>query len=166
VSQQTLIELLYGKGAHASPLACVEDLSAELAGCHVENLPHSVWQLVWHMDFWMDYELRRIRGENQRYPAHASESWPPSLPPTEAEWEKEITRFADLIGVVASIAGADSGELDRCVPAMHPKQETSTSTVLAILWQLAAHNSYHVGQIALLRRGLGAWPPQGGGDSW
>jgi len=57
-------------------------------------------------------------------------------------------------------------ELSREVPAMHPKQETRTSTVLAILWQTLAHNSYHVGQIALVRRALGAWPPSGGGDSW
>jgi uncharacterized damage-inducible protein DinB len=28
------------------------------------------------------------------------------------------------------------------------------------------HNSYHVGQIAMLRRMLGAWPPQSGGDTW
>ena len=28
----TLVELLYGKYAHANPLACVEDVSFELAG--------------------------------------------------------------------------------------------------------------------------------------
>jgi uncharacterized damage-inducible protein DinB len=49
---------------------------------------------------------------------------------------------------------------------MHPKQETRTSTVLAILWQTLAHNSYHVGQIVLVRSALGAWPPRAGGDSW
>src|SRR5208282_2317580 len=100
--QDTLIELLYGKGAHANPLACLQDLSSELAGRHVENLPHSIWQIVWHMDFWMDYELRRIRGEEPRYPDNASESWPPSVPPSETDWEKEVTRFANLIGVLAS----------------------------------------------------------------
>ena len=61
--EQILIELLYGKGAHANPLACVEDLTAELSGRRVENLPHSIHQIVWHMNFWMDYELKRIRGE-------------------------------------------------------------------------------------------------------
>ena len=35
-----------------------------------------------------------------------------------------------------------------------------------MLWQTAVHNSYHVGQIAMIRRALGAWPPQGGGDTW
>jgi uncharacterized damage-inducible protein DinB len=35
-----------------------------------------------------------------------------------------------------------------------------------VLWQTLVHNSYHFGQIAMLRRVLGAWPPRGGGDSW
>jgi len=164
--ENTLIELLYGKGAHANPVACVEDISAELAGRHADNLPHSVWQIVWHVNFWTDYELRRIRGEEPRYPVHAAESWPSAAPPSEAEWEKEFARFAELIGTLAAMAEGNVNELSREVPAMHPKQETRTSTVLAILWQTLAHNSYHVGQIALVRRALGAWPPSGGGDSW
>ena len=164
--ESTLIELLYGKGAHANPVACVEDLSAELAGRRAENLPHSIWQIVWHVNFWTDYEPRRIRGEKLPYPVHAAESWPTAAPPSEVEWKKEVARFAELIGILAVMAEGNSNELNREVPAMHPKQETRTSTVLAILWQTLAHNSYYVGQIALVRRALGAWPPSGGGDSW
>ncbi len=62
MSERPLIELLRGKGAHADPLACVEDLSAELAARQVAGFPHSVGQLVFHMNYWMSYELRRIRG--------------------------------------------------------------------------------------------------------
>lgn len=164
--ERTLIELIYGKGAHADPLACVEDLAADLAGRHVENFPHSIWQILWHMNFWTDYELRRIRGEKPNYPAHASESWPPSAPPSEAAWGKEVARFAELLNTLATMAEADSNVLSREVPALDPGQERRTSTVLAVLWQIAVHNSYHVGQIALLRRALGSWPPRGGGDSW
>jgi uncharacterized damage-inducible protein DinB len=40
------------------------------------------------------------------------------------------------------------------------------STVYALLVQITAHNSYHAGQIALLRRQMDAWPPRRGGDSW
>jgi uncharacterized damage-inducible protein DinB len=39
-------------------------------------------------------------------------------------------------------------------------------TVTDVLWQMVAHNSYHTGQIALLRRAFGFWPPPGGGDTW
>lgn len=165
--ERTLIELIYGRGAHANPLACVEDLSAELAGRRVENLPHSVRQIVWHVNFWTDYELRRIRGEKPPYPEHAAESWPSnSAPSSEAEWKKEVARFTELIAILAAMAEWDPNELNREVPALHRNQEKRTSTVLAILWQLVAHNSYHVGQIALLRQVLGAWPPRQGGDSW
>ena len=164
---RALIELLYGKGAHANPIACVEDLSAELAGLRVDNLPHSVWQIVWHMNFWTDHDLRRIRGENPRYPEHASEGWPlESAPASEAEWKKGAARFAECIGVLAAMAEADANTLNREVPPTHPTHVNRASTVVALLWQISAHNSYHVGQIALVRRALGAWPPRGGGDSW
>jgi uncharacterized damage-inducible protein DinB len=165
--EPVLIELLYGKGAHANPIACVEDLSAELAGRKVDNLPHSIWQLVWHMNFWTDHDLRRIRLENPRYPKHASESWPSeSAPSSETEWKKEAARFAESIATLAVMAVADATELSREVPPTHASHSHRTSTVVALLWQISAHNSYHVGQIALLRRALRAWPPRGGGDSW
>jgi len=35
-----------------------------------------------------------------------------------------------------------------------------------LLRAMGQHVSYHVGQIALLRRMMGAWPPPGGGDTW
>ena len=165
--ERTLIELLYGKGAHVNPLACVEDLTAEWAGRHTENLPHSVWQIVWHVNFWTDYELQRIRGEKPHYPDHAAESWPKDIAPiSEAEWKKDSARFVDLIGILAAMAESDANELDREVPPLQANQEARTSTVRAILWQTLVHNSYHVGQIALVRRALGVWPPPSGGDSW
>jgi hypothetical protein len=71
-SMQSLIELLRGKGAHADPLACVEDISQELAERRVESFPHSISDLVFHMNYWMNYELKRIRGEKPEYPEHNS----------------------------------------------------------------------------------------------
>ena len=96
--ESTLIELLYGKGAHANPIACVEDLSADLAARTIDGFPHSIWQLVNHMNYWMDYELHRIAGACPPYPEHASASWlPESAPPTEADWTQAVSRFRDLI---------------------------------------------------------------------
>jgi uncharacterized damage-inducible protein DinB len=165
--ERALIELLYGKGAHASPLACVEDVSAELAGRRVEGFPHSVWQMVCHMNFWTEYELRRIRGEAPKYPDHAAQSWPTnSAPGGEQEWKKAISEFRELLGKLAALAAASQGELVRDVQATHPDHAKHASTLLDVLWQTLVHNSYHVGQIAMLRRCLGAWPPRGGGDSW
>ena len=43
---------------------------------------------------------------------------------------------------------------------------TPLTSTHAVLWQTLVHNSYHIGQVVILRRALGIWPPRGGGDSW
>jgi uncharacterized damage-inducible protein DinB len=167
MSDGILIELLYGKYAHANPVACVEDVSFELAGRRADSIPHSTWQLVSHINYWMDYELRRIRGEQLAYPAHAAESWPSeAAPASESEWNRAVTRFKELLAHLAALAESAPEVLARDVPATHPDHAKHSSSLLAVLWQTLVHNSYHVGQIAMLRRALGAWPPSAGGDSW
>jgi uncharacterized damage-inducible protein DinB len=167
MSENTLIELFYGKGAHANPLACVDDVSFELAGRTTDNFPHSIWQLVSHVIYWMEYELGRIRGDKRAYPAHAAESWPgEAAAANEGEWKKTIAHFKALLAQLAALAESTPDVLAREVPATHPNHERHSSSLAAVLWQTLVHNSYHLGQIAMLRRAMGAWPPKGGGDSW
>jgi uncharacterized damage-inducible protein DinB len=165
--ERALIELLDGEGAHANTLACVEDVPLEIAGRRDRNFPHSIWQLVFHMNYWMDYELRRIRGEKPAYPAHASESWPGSAAPaSEEEWRQAIIQFRDFLAELKRLADSSPEVLAEEVGATHPDHMKRSSSVLAVLWQTAVHNSYHIGQVAMLRRVFGVWPPKGGGDSW
>jgi uncharacterized damage-inducible protein DinB len=171
MTQRALTELLHGKGAHADPIACVEDLSAELAARRVEGFPHSVGQLVFHMNYWMDYELRRIRGERPGYPEHSAESFP-AAPSTadpkqaELEWDRLRERFAGLLNEFTALAKSSRQELGRAIETGHEGDTRVAGTLEAVLWQMVAHNSYHTGQIAMIRRVLGAWPPRGGGDAW
>jgi uncharacterized damage-inducible protein DinB len=167
MSQRALTELLRGKGGHADPIGCVEDISAELAARRVQGFPHSIGQLVWHMNFWMSYDLRRARGERPKYPEHNAESFPPvGTPANAAEWDKMRRDFARLLKEHQEMAKSPRAELDREVEPMHDDHKQRAGTVEAILWQTVGHNSYHVGQIVMIRRMLGAWPPKAGGDSW
>ncbi|MGA9527986.1 MAG: DinB family protein [Terriglobales bacterium] len=179
MSETTLRELIYGKGAHVDPVACVEDLSAELAARRVTGYPHSICQIVLHMNYWMDYELRKIGGENPRNPDHAIESWPQPPEPTDERgkddargksadsgWEAARQHFIEDLAKLASLADSDASTLDRLVSDVSPEKVARQTTVRATLWQIMAHNSYHAGQIALLRRQFGSWPPARGGDSW
>jgi uncharacterized damage-inducible protein DinB len=167
MSQRVLTELLRGKGAHADPVACVEDVSAGLAARQVAGFPHSIGQLVFHMNYWMDYELRRIRGERPKYPEHSAESFPaPSVPGDVGEWDRLRVQFAVLLGDFGELAKSSTPELHREIESGHEGDKKHAGTLEAVLWQMVAHNSYHVGQIAILRRALGEWPPRGGGDSW
>ena len=136
MSQSTLIELLYGKGAHANPIAAVQGIPAQIASRKLEGYPYSIWQIVGHMNFWMDYEVRRIRQEDPSYPAHAADSWPSdSSPVTELEWEQEVARFTALIEELSILAQSDP-EFPNCeVKATHKVHSQQASSVLAVLWQ-------------------------------
>jgi hypothetical protein len=99
----TLRELVYGKGAHVDPVACIEDIAAELAARTAAGYPHSIWQIVLHLNYWMDYDLSTVAGENRPYPEKAIESW--STPPSPAAegrgadeaWQATTRRFYDLL---------------------------------------------------------------------
>jgi uncharacterized damage-inducible protein DinB len=167
MTQRALTELLRGKGAHADPVACVEDISAELAARHVPGFPHSVGQLVFHMNYWMEYELRRIRGERPMYPEHSAESFPGAPAPADTEeWDRLKEKMAEYLDEFAALAKSSPQELQREIESTHDGDKKVAGTLEAVLWQMVAHNSYHLGQIAMVRRALGAWPPRGGGDSW
>jgi uncharacterized damage-inducible protein DinB len=164
---RALAELLHGKGAHADPVACVDDLSADAAARQAAGFPHSIGQLVFHMNYWMDYELRRIRGERPAYPEHSSESFPPAPSPADAQdWDRQRKRFAGLLADFSVLSKSSTEEMQRQIETVHEGDTKLSGTLEAVLWQMVAHNSYHTGQIATIRRALGTWPPRGGGDTW
>jgi uncharacterized damage-inducible protein DinB len=159
---QALTELLRGKGAHADPIACIEDISTDLATRRIENFPHAISDLVFHMNYWMAYELRRIRGEKPKYPEHNAESFPVKW----EDWERLRNEFASLLDEFARLAQSPRAELDRQIEPSHETDKNLAGTLESVLWQMLAHNSYHIGQIAMIRRAIGAWPPSAGSDSW
>ena len=163
MAKEILQDLLRGRGAHVDPVATVEGVSAELAGRQLAGAQHTVWQLVWHMNYWMEYELHSLQGPEATYPAHASESWPATpMPRDDAAWKVEVTRFRRQVEELAAwgVRAGCEGLHDRLVHAGHDDR------IGDVLWQMSAHNSYHTGQVALLLRAFGAWPPTGGGDTW
>jgi uncharacterized damage-inducible protein DinB len=162
---QALTELLRGKGAHVDPIACVEDLPENLAEHRIAGFPHSVADLVFHMNYWMNYELKRIRGQNPKYPDHNSESFPS----TPQNWDQLKRDLAWFLSEFAKLAQSTPEELRRQIESSSTaleQQSSQLNSVEALLWQMVAHNSYHTGQIATLRQALNAWPPKSGGDTW
>jgi uncharacterized damage-inducible protein DinB len=119
------------------------------------------------MNYWMDYEARRIRGERPAYPEHSSESFPAASSPGHAQdWDGLRQRFAGLLAEFAALAKSSPEEMQRQIETVHDGDTKLAGTLEAVLWQMVAHNSYHTGQIAMIRRALGTWPPRGGGDAW
>jgi uncharacterized damage-inducible protein DinB len=164
MAHRALTELLRGQGAHADPVACVEDVSAVLASRQVAGFPHSIGQVLFHINYWMNYELRRIRGEKPKYPEHSAESFPASATVSAVEWDQLRRDFAWFLGEYQKLASSSREESGRQIDS--DRDVKNDNTLAGVLWQMVVHNSYHMGQIVMLRQALGAWPPRGGGDSW
>ena len=162
---RVLGELLYGKHAHSDPLVCV-NVAAEEAGRRPASLPHSIWQLVCHMNYWMDYEQGRIAGTPPPYPERAALSWPDVAPADGGAWRRERDRFAALLAQLARHATSPVAELARPISASHESEAQHAASLEAVLWQTLVHNSYHIGQVVVVRQALGRWPPASGSDTW
>ena len=95
----------------------------------------------------------------------AAESWPAAAAAASPQaWARERSRFGRLIGRLARLAKGTPGALERRVPVLHSSQTGNASSLESVLWQTLVHNS--PGQVVLVRRALGAWPPEAGSDTW
>jgi len=147
---------LSGKGAHVATAGLFEGLSWKAAGARPEGASHSVFQVLNHMSFWQDWVVGWLAGQAPPVPRHASGGWPgDTAPANAAEWQRAVRRFRK--GLQAMTRGArEVGLLTR----------HGARTRLEMLQSIAAHNSYHAGQVVVLRQMQGAWPPPSGGLTW
>ncbi|MCD7033623.1 DinB family protein [Metabacillus sp. GX 13764] len=151
-----LVKSLKGERGHLPIKNALMDINAELAGKSKSELPYSIFQLVKHMIYWQDFLLLMAEGKKPKPPAHVSESWPEEAGPgSEEEWQRTIDSF--LQGIELAITMAQTVQLDK------PLENFPGETPGGLLRNIASHNSYHLGEIVVLRRLFSSWPPPTGG---
>ena len=136
-----LQKLLVSDGAFATPAHVLESLTAKEAQMRPPGALHSLYEELWHMDFWQRLMLSVIRGKSAAYPEHAAEGWPKdneSL--TDETWNDLVARFLAELNEAAKIAGSPEVENER---------------VRDELESLIAHNAYHFGRMVFLRQVMG-----------
>jgi uncharacterized damage-inducible protein DinB len=159
-----LARAIIGDSAAAPASHILEGLDEQLAQREVAHVPHTIYQELWHLAFWQQVTLDWISGVETPYPAKPSDAFP-AKPHTES-WEQLCRRFLHS-GEQAAAAARNTNRLDvpvRC--PSRPGEPVRIMTVREQLESLAAHNSYHLGRIVLLRQLHQAWPPASGGFSW
>ncbi len=149
-------QALSGRGAHVDTQGALGGLGWELAGSRPADAPFTIFQLVNHLVYWQDFSLQWLDGNKPPTPEHAADSWPGDESPKSAEeWQLTVERFSDGLEDLQRRASSEDLFSDR-----------GGKTGLEILQLIATHNSYHVAQVAQLRRMLGSWPPPAGGATW
>jgi len=147
---------LSGKGSHVEAKNLLAGLTWRAAGTRGKGAPHTIFQVVNHMIYWQDWVVKWLEGEDPQVPKHASGGWPGAPAPASAkEWRQVARRFR------SGVAG-----LARRSRKTDPLAKRGKSSPLEMLQAIASHNSYHAGQIVVLRQMLGTWPPPSGGVTW
>ena len=95
--------------------------------------------------------------EFSRNPKHVSPKWPEGYwpkteaPPSAAAWNASIRKTQADQKVMEKLVASKKTDL------LAPIPHGTGQTVLREALLLADHNGYHIGQLVLLRRLLGAW---------
>ena len=149
--REHLVNLLQGRGAHVPFERAVADLPEQHRGAVASEVGFSPWQQLEHLRL-AQWDIL----EFSRDPAHVSPAWPEgywpvSAAPAPGAWERSVDAFvSDRAAMVALVA-------DPKADLYRPLDHGSGQNLLREALVLADHNSYHVGQLVLLRRLLGCW---------
>ena len=147
-----LNRLLAWEDAHVGFDAAVDGLPSALRGAVPPGLPHSAWQLVEHLRRGQHDILEFCVNPNYRELKWPDDYWPAApQPPSEGAWDESVEAFRADRSALQRLALDASVDLDATIP--HGTGQTYGREILLA----ADHTAYHVGQLVLVRRALGAW---------
>jgi hypothetical protein len=152
--REQLAKLLSWEDAHTSFESAVAELPADLRGTSPSNLPYSPWQLVEHLRITQADILDFCRNPKYRELKWPDDYWPPSAsPPDSAAWDKSVLDFLRDRAALQTLSRDPKITLEARIP------HGDGQTYLRELLLAADHATYHIGELVVVRRLLGAWPP-------
>jgi hypothetical protein len=96
--------------------------------------------------------LKFSRGAKHTSPKWPEGYWPKSAKPAgDAAWKKSISSIRKDLGAMIKLVENPKTDLYAKIP------HGSGQSILREALLVADHNAYHIGQIVLLRRLIGAW---------
>lgn len=147
-----LIELLKGGHAHTSFQDAVADFPADARGKRPKGAPHSPWEELEHMRIAQWDILEFSRDPNHKSPKWPEGYWPESPePPDGKAWDRSVNSFCQDLQSLCALVADEATDLYTAIP------HGTGQTILREALLAADHNAYHLGQLMLLRRMLGAW---------
>jgi len=149
-----VLELLHGGHAHLTFEDAVRDLPPDLRGKAPRGAPYTAWQLVEHIRIAQHDILRfSVNAEGMYQPLEwPDDYWPKAKRPRDdAEWDAAVAGVETDRKAMEALVGDPARDLF----APFPWGDGQTLLREALL--AADHTAYHLGQLVLLRRLLGAW---------
>jgi hypothetical protein len=150
--RQQVVNLLTSKEAHADFEAATKDLPVNLRGQRPKGAEHSPWEILEHLRIAQWDILEFSVNPKHKSPEFPAGYWPKSpAPANEGEWDKSVKGFIKDLNALCELVNSESTDLFAKIP------HGDGQTILRQALLTADHNAYHIGQMVLVRRLLGAW---------
>jgi len=150
--RELVAKLLSWEDAHVSFDAAVANLPAALRGMKPAGLPYSPWQLLEHLRITQHDILDFCRNPAYRELTWPDDYWPPAAGPgSPTAWDDGVAQFQRDRAELQQLAKDPAIELEARIP------HGSGQTYLRELLLAADHAAYHIGELIVVRRLLGAW---------
>lgn len=154
ILRDELLAWIDGRGAHMPFDAAVADFPDEAINRRAPNVSYTPWHLVEH--------IRRTQADLLAYirqAAYVAPEWPADYWPavdaraTPDEFARSVDGFRSDQAALRKLIADPATDLLATIP------NTPGHTVLREVRLAADHTAYHVGELAILRQVMGAWPP-------
>lgn len=152
IIRKTLLEYLKGGSAHADFHAAMKDFPPDLYARKPEGTPHNAWQMLEHMRITLRDLLEFCTNPKYQALKWPEGYWPKKdAPASEKEWNESVAALEKHFKDFEKLAEAPETDLFAKIPW------GDGQTIFREILLAGDHTSYHVGQLILLRRQLGAW---------
>lgn len=134
-----------------------DDVVADFPMKHINmrppNVPYTPWHLLEHMRLAQRDILDYIKDPDYRLPKWPDDYWPGSSVQADAKaWRKTVAEFQRDRAALEKITANPRTSLGAPLP--YARQHTFIRELLIV----AEHNTYHIGEFAILRQVMGTWP--------
>lgn len=147
-----LVKLLRGGGAHVDFDSAIKGLPVKARGKRPKGTPHSPWEILEHLRIAQWDILDFTRNKNYAPMKWPDDYWPKTpAPPTATAWSKSVRAFREDLDSMCALVNNPKVDLLARIP--HGDGQTILREALLV----ADHNAYHLGELVLVRRLLGAW---------
>ena len=153
--RRQLAALLSERQSHMDFADAVADFPEEAVNLRPQGVDYSFWHLVEHLRIAQRDILDYIEADDYRWPVFPDDYWPDlSGEAGPGAWAASVEAFlADRARLVEIVL--DPG---RDLFAPLPNSGERGHTIVREVHVVAAHNSYHTGELGILRGMLGLWP--------
>ena len=152
--REHVAKLLEWEDAHANFSSAVAGLPEALRGKQPSGLPYSPWQLLEHLRITQHDILDFCVNPKYEELSWPKDYWPPSAePPSRDAWARSISAFERDRAALQQLSRNPAVNLESTIP--HGQGQTYLRELLLA----ADHAAYHIGELIVVRRLLGAWPP-------